>query len=401
MRVLVAHNRYRAELPSGENRAVDLEIEALRTAGAHVIPYLRSSDEIETMSRPQKLRAAASPLYSARAVRDVTDLIRSETPDVLHLHNPYPLISWGVVEAAHRRGVAVVQTVHNHRHTCMSGSYLRDGHPCHDCVGKGPWPGVVHHCYRGSRAQSVMMAGALLSGRRAYTRIDRFLAVTPQTAASLQAAGVAPDRIVVKPNSAPDPGPQPVSGSGTLFVGRLTVEKGAPLLVEAWLRHPEGRLGELTVAGDGEERDRLAQRVGARRDIVLLGPVSPDRVSELMGHSGVVVLPSTAEEALPLTLLEALAHGRAVAVSAVGGLPDVVGNELGWVIPATVDAWSAALPEIIAADLSARGKAARATYERSYLPGVVTARLLEVYAQAIAARRRADGRSAAAPPLGG
>ena len=46
---------------------------------------------------------------------------------MLHLHNPYPLLSPWVVRTAHAHGVPVVQTVHNYRQVCASGLYFRDG----------------------------------------------------------------------------------------------------------------------------------------------------------------------------------------------------------------------------------------------------------------------------------
>ena len=81
---------------------------------------------------------------------------------MLHLHNPYPLLSPWVVRTAHRHGVPVVQTVHNYRQVCSSGLYFRDGVICQDCRGRALGvPAIVHRCYRGSRAQSALMATTL------------------------------------------------------------------------------------------------------------------------------------------------------------------------------------------------------------------------------------------------
>ena len=75
MKVLVAHNRYRSELPSGENVAVDEEIDALGGAGIHVIPYLRSSDEIPDLPLRRKLAVPFLPVHSPAAVADVRRLV--------------------------------------------------------------------------------------------------------------------------------------------------------------------------------------------------------------------------------------------------------------------------------------------------------------------------------------
>lgn len=382
MRVLIVHNRYRSEMPSGENRVVEFESAALEQAGVAVSTYLRSSDELATLGPAAKLALVGSPLHSRRAVREVAELIERERPDVLHLHNPYPLISNDVIGMAKDAGVAVVQTVHNHRLTCMKGTYQRDGGDCHDCLRAGsPRPGVVHACYRDSRAQSVVMAAALVRHRRrTEPLVDRYIALTPEIEQSLRHSGVSADRIVLKPNTVPDPGPAAPPGEGFLYLGRLSEEKGVLLLLDAWARHPAGSLGRLTIAGDGPVAQAVAERAGARDDVEFLGRVPGAEVPDLIRRHGVVVIPSTWPEAFPLTVLEALAAGRPLLVSDVGGLPRVVDPRFGWVVPPTQDAWSAALATAAQADdWTQRGRCARETYDAVYSPPAVTEALIEVY----------------------
>src|SRR5262245_44542080 len=130
MKVVVAHNRYASARPSGENNVVDAEIAQLRAAGVAVVPFLRNSDDIATLPPAQKALLPLSPIRNGPAQRALGDLLDRERPDVLHLHNPYPLLSPWVVRTAHRHGVPVIQTVHNYRQVCAPGLYFRDGHIC-------------------------------------------------------------------------------------------------------------------------------------------------------------------------------------------------------------------------------------------------------------------------------
>lgn len=380
MKVLVAHNEYVSAVPSGENVAVRQQVDALRGAGVEVVPYLRSSDEIGTPGGPGHLRVAASALGASASRADLHRLLRDERPDVVHLHNPFPLVTARVVGYAHAYGVPVVQTVHNYRHECVAGSFFRDGHGCTDCLRHATsYPGIQHACYRGSRGQSLVMTVAQRAAVPQLHRLDRVIALTPALVDHLVGYGFAADRISVVPNSVPDPGAPPAGpGSGVLFAGRVSAEKGLRLLAAAWSQLPEHAVGTLTIAGDGPDRDVAVGLAASRADVRYLGAVRPGEVGGLVRAAALVVVPSEWAEVCPLIVLEALAHGRPVLATDRGGLPYLVGDDGGWVVEPTADALRAGL---LAATRLAAGAAgaARARYLREFAPASTTAALLAVY----------------------
>ncbi|MFD0972759.1 glycosyltransferase family 4 protein, partial [Plantactinospora endophytica] len=338
MQVIVAHNRYREAQPSGENTIVDQEITQLRAAGVTVHPFLRSSDEIAEFSPTAKALLPISPIYAPKAQQELSRLITEHRPDVLHLHNPYPLLSPWVVRTAHRHGVPVVQTVHNYRQVCSSGLYFRDGRICQDCRGRALGvPAIVHRCYRGSRAQSALMATTLAVHRPTWRSVDRYIALTSGIAAHLRDYGIPDERIVVKPNAIPDPGPPPPLGDGFLFFGRLSPEKGVGLLLDAWRRHPVGALGPLRIAGDGELRPLAEAAAAERADVEFLGPLDRPGVAAALRATAVVLAVPTWHDVLPTVVIEALAAGRPVLGTALGGIPYLVGADdpagaAGWLV---------------------------------------------------------------------
>jgi glycosyltransferase involved in cell wall biosynthesis len=379
VRVVVAHNRYREAVPSGENVVVDTEIAQLRAAGVEVLAFQRSSDDIGALPVAEKVLLPISPVYGHAAQRDLAALLREHRPDVLHLHNPYPLLSPWVVRTAHAHAVPVVQTVHNFRQVCASGVYFRDGHDCHDCRGRVlGWPAVRHRCYRGSAAQSALMATALAVHRPTWRSVERYVALTDRVAAHLRDYGIAAQRIVVKPNSVPDPGPPAPPGDGFLYAARLSPEKGLALLLDAWRRHPDGALGPLRIAGDGELRP-LAERAAAERaDVTYLGGLDRARMAAVRRAAAVVLAVPTWDDVLPTVVLEAMADGRPVLGTAVGGIPYLLGGEAGWTFATEPAALAAALPGALAG-AAERGAAARDRYVATFHPDVVTRRLVEVY----------------------
>jgi glycosyltransferase involved in cell wall biosynthesis len=398
VKVVVAHNRYREAIPSGENVIVDTEIRQLVAAGVTVLPFQRSSDSIGELPLAQKALLPLAPIYGRQAQNDLSALLTEHRPDVLHLHNPYPLLSPWVVRTAHEHGVPVVQTVHNYRHVCSSGLYFRDGHNCQDCRGKAfGWPAVAHKCYRGSAAQSVLMATTLAVHRGTWKSVDRYIALTDRIATHLVDYGIPADRIVVKPNGLPDPGDPTPPGAGFLYAARLSPEKGLGLLLDAWRRHPDGALGRLTIAGEGELRP-LAERAAAERaDVTYLGGLDPAGMDRERRRAAAIVAVPTWDDVLPTVILEAMAAGRPVVGTAVGGIPYLLGVDdpataAGWAVKPDPDALAAALP-IARSEAAAVAPRARERYLRSFHPDVLTRQLIEIYQTLAGNVHRASGRS--------
>ena len=383
MRVLLVHNRYRSAFPSGENRSVDQLTDMLRNAGVEVETYIRASDEIEHFGLVKRTQLAVRPIYSLEDTKALKARIRSFGPDVVHLHNPYPLISPVVIRVAKAEGVPVVQTVHNYRFACANGLYFRDGRVCQDCLGKRvPWPAVGHSCYRSSMAQSAIMAGSLIVHRSTWQMVDRFLPVSDFVAEQLVAAGVPPEKIAVQPNIVLDPGEPATFGEGFLFAGRLEEEKGIKLLLAAWHLSGVGKATTLKIVGDGADRSAVEQAARVDPSISYLGAMPADQVGQLLDDCAVCVVPSLFFEPFSRSVIESYARGRPVISTGMGAMQRNVTNEVGWVCSTPSPAGLAdAIRQAFGdqGDARARGMEARSLYERSYRPDIVIPSLMNVY----------------------
>jgi glycosyltransferase involved in cell wall biosynthesis len=375
MHVLVVHNRYREQ--GGEDAVVEHEVGLLRSAGHEVTEYGRHNDEIDE-SAPWE--AALQALWSRRTTRDIEVLVQRRRPDVVHVHNAFPLVSPSVFWAAARAGIPVVQTLHNFRLICPQGLLLRDGRPCESCIGTLPLPAIRHACYRGSRSQSAVVAGmtVLHQGLGTWRRkVDRYIALSEFSRGRLVAGGLPADRVVVKPNSvyAPPPAPE-LSRTGLLFAGRLSMEKGLDTLVHAAASLPART---VRVAGSGP----MAGRLAAEPAILPLGRLDRDVLGGEMAGAIALVLPSACYENSPLSVLEAFASGLPVIASRIGALAEIVEDGVTGLLfePGSPDAlrekmsWALAHPEA----MRAMGQAARQRHARSYAPQENLRRLIEIY----------------------
>lgn len=379
IRVLVVHTAYRQR--GGEDVVCEAEIDLLRSRGHAVELFVRHNYEL---SATRTMRAVRETVWSSRAVATMTQLMDRFAPDVVHVHNTFPLISPSIYWVASKRGVPVVQTLHNFRLLCPQAMFLRDNRVCEECIGRFPWSGVVHRCYRGSLAHTSVLAGMLGVHRAIGTyrnKVTRYIALTEYSRLKFIEGGVPPNKIDVKPNFVDLPSPPDRPREGFLFVGRLSREKGIDVLVEsAELSMPSG----LRVAGSGPEAQRLEGIPG----VALLGAICAARVREEMTRAIGLVLPSICYENFPRTVVEAFACGLPVIASRIGSLAELVhDNQTGLLFEAgnahdlaAKIAWAHAHP----ARMREMGCNARARYEASYASERNYVMLLGIYENAIA-----------------
>jgi glycosyltransferase involved in cell wall biosynthesis len=390
MRVLIVHNRYRSNSPSGENRVVDQEAALLSSAGHDVVRYERESDEISRLPLGQKVTLPGRVLWSSEDRRRLGVLIRRSAPEIMHVHNTFPLISPSVLGSAGELRLPVVATLHNYRLMCSNGLLFRDGAPCELCVGRSAWPGVVHRCYRDSRLASVPVAlGIEIHHRlKTWTRgVSAFVALSQFARHKFIEAGLPAERIYVKPNFVlPPSGLREGSGGFALFVGRLSPEKGVDLLIEAW----SSELGRLLIVGEGRAAVELKKRaVRHGPSVQFLGRLSHERIMQLLRNARALVVPSRSYEGFPLVVAEAYAHGVPVIAPAIGAFPEIVRNGKSGLlfVPGDSDSLRARVVELMDPSTSQRlGETARQLYEGHYAPRRNLGLLLNIYEQVIERR---------------
>jgi glycosyltransferase involved in cell wall biosynthesis len=381
MRILFIHNAYQQF--GGEDVVVGAELGLLRSHGHHAELYKRHNDELHHLSPTQ---AAVSAIWSRRAANEVKAACKVLNPDVIHVHNTFPLISPSVYWVASRSNIPVVQTLHNFRLLCPQGTFFRNGAPCEDCLGRSPWRAVVHKCYRGSATQSAVLAGLLRAHGAAGTyqnKVTRYIALSAFSRARFIAGGLPAKKIMVKPNFVEsDMRPDWNRRQGGLFVGRLTPEKGIDALLEA---ARIGGFANIDVIGAGPSAAAVAERFGER----YLGFLPSTEISQRMRSAAYLLLPSIAHEQMPMTMLEAFACGLPVIASRVGALAELIEDGKTGVLVHPGDAadlaaklaWAEAHPH----EMEAMGRAARAAYEAKYTAPINYKLLLDIYEDAIAA----------------
>ncbi len=324
MHIVFAHNYYQQK--GGEDTVVQQEMALLRSAGHKVSLYSRHNDDIEGLL--SKLKVVFTSSYSKESRKMFEKYLCVEKPDIVHVHNFFPLLTPSIYDACKSLGVPVVQTLHNFRITCAGGLLMRDNQICELCIKGSPYQAALHGCYRNSKFGSAVLAHMISKHKKLETwnkKVDRIIALTEFSKNKFIEAGISAENISVKPNFINDPLAERkidlvVQRQGALYVGRLSHEKGIDVLLSAWgqIDYP------LTIVGDGPLRQQVEQC--GLKNVRYMGQLNSDEVSEEMLKAAFLVMPSIWYEGFPMVLVEAFAHGLPVVASRIGNLAEIVSN---------------------------------------------------------------------------
>ncbi|MBF0110010.1 MAG: glycosyltransferase family 4 protein [Magnetococcales bacterium] len=322
MKIALVHNAYGR--PSGEETVVAFQKALLLEGGHEVVTFFRGSDEIQTLAFGQA-RAFFSGIHNPFSRRRFGRFLDREIPDVVHIHNLFPLISPAILPECAAHGIGVVMTVHNYRLVCPTGLHLHGGTICERCNGGRPYGCFRHNCTgQWSKSLGYALREMVAQGLGSFKKhVHLFATLTEFQRGRLIAAGYDGDRIRVIPNAI-DLGTAtvpPIGGDGDYcaFVGRISREKGIEVLFQAARSCPEI---PFQLAGGFEKNSSFVTNVPD--NVKFLGHLDRDTLAGWLRSARMVLLPSIWFEGFPMTLLEAMAQARPVIASVVGGIGEII-----------------------------------------------------------------------------
>ena len=399
MKILIVHNFYGSVAPSGENQVFEAERDLLIRRGHEVKTYTRHSDEIRRWGALGTLQGALATPWNPFAAGKLRRLLELEQPDVMHVHNTFPLLSPAIFHAIESE-VALVLTLHNYRLFCPAAIPIRRSKACTECIDiRSAWPSLRYGCYRVSRFATLPLAVSVGLHRILGTwknKIDAFITLSDFQRKIMVAAGLPENKVHVKPNfypGLPVAPPWKEREDYAVFAGRISEEKGVENLIRAWIKWGDCA-PELRILGDGPLREKLAGLADAQLKVRIRfhGQIESDRAQNEIARARLLVLPSVCFEGFPMVVREAFAFGTPVAVSDIGPLPDIVKHGESGVV------FKPGNPESLKDEvrkawetpgmLERLGEGARAAFLKEYTEDVNYKRLMEIYEAAIRTRRR-------------
>lgn len=396
MRILIIHNHYKQV--GGEDTVFFAEAELLRENGNEVETLAFSNNNVN--STAEKLQAAIGVVYNAKSAGIIERKLKAFKPDVVHVHNFFPLVSPSVFYVCKKHQIPVVMTLHNYRLICPSALlYYKDKVQTESIDKIFPISAIKSKVYRDSAFQtaSVVLATGVHKLLGTWqNKVDRFIGLTAGAVELFQNSSLQPrpQQLVVKPNFTADLGIGAENRSDYfLFVGRLTPEKGIETMLKAHQKKPF----HLKVVGDGPLREFVEAYAADNPKLEYLGFQKRDRVVEELKQARALIFPSEWYETFGMTIVEAFSTGTPVIAAKIGGAAHLVEhmkNGLHYE-PKEAEGLAAQVARLLDDQkLAAKlGIEARASYLESYTPQANYKMLIDIYSDVVTENRKPVFRS--------
>ena len=275
-------------------------------------------------------------LWSQEAQKRCQEIIEDYRPDICHIQHIHRHLTPSILKPLNLAGIPVVWTVHDYELICPEGHLFAPDGPCTRCKQHRYWEAVRHRCKWGAPIPSLAAALEKQFHRlmKVWDRVDHFLCPSAFLAQQLVNFGIPEHKVTALPNFM-NVGPTPAPwkpGDGWLYAGRLTVEKGVDVAIEAARLVPDI---PLRICGTGPELKSLKQRAEGLNHVHFLGHIPQSQLKSLILNARAIAVPSRWHENFPFAVLEAQALGRPVVASRMGGMPEQIEDGVdGLLIPA-------------------------------------------------------------------
>jgi glycosyltransferase involved in cell wall biosynthesis len=380
MRILIVHNEYK--IRGGEDAVVKKQYQNLKSKGIEVHKYIVSNKKIDNMSKSEKIKLFLKGFFLMNYDNKLLKTIESYKPDVVHIHNVFPLINPSIYESLNKRGIKIVQTLHNYRLLCPNGLFFRNGHICEDCLlSENKYKCAMNSCYRNSKIESFWYSRmiSLADKKGSFKKIDRFVALNEFMKDKFIQNGYPSNSLSIIPNGIFDNVKDfvKIKKEYYLYIGRLSEEKGLRTLLDVF----EKGSRQLIIIGTGPLEEHVKDITKMNANIEYLGFKSGEEKDVLIAQAKAIIVPSEWYENLPTVIIEAFMNSTPAIVSNLGGAQHMVeegyngtkfdagdGNKL-----------LEALNRLESLEADILNRNARSTFLGTYESSIVTDKLVELY----------------------
>lgn len=280
----------------------------------------------------QKWKAFRTLIYSKEAYKKMSSLLDDEKTDLVILNNIHRNITTSIINAIKERNIKIYWVVHDLITICPSYTMLDGkGNICEKCAS-----GNFKHCYKNKCLKNSYLKSFLAYKEakynykhKIYDKIDMFITPSNFYKEKLVQYGFDKNKVVCLRNPLPLDTKYELnnhSDNYVLYFGRLSKEKGVQTLINSFKELDY----KLVILGTGPIEEELKQYVKTNSitNVEFKGFKQGEELENYIKNSRCVVLPSEWYENGPYSAMEAMALGKPLIVSSLGGLPELVEQDV-------------------------------------------------------------------------
>jgi len=320
MKILFVHNEY--QIKGGEDSVLEHEMNLLKDNSHEVFLYTLSNKSIKNIFH--KIWTLLNVHYSYSSKNNISKFIQKVKPDIVHVHNFFPLITPSVFDACIDSNVPIVQTLHNFRLICPSALLMHNNKIYEKSIHKNAFSTVFDKVYKNSYLGTFAVARMIeyhKKNKTWETKVDKFIALTNFSKSKFVEFGLPKIKISIKPNflaKAVFLNSKQIDRSGALFVGRLSEEKGLKILLNSWDKSSIN----LKIIGGGPLENLVKKN--KNKNIQYLGFLDKNEIYKEMQKASFLVFPSIWYEGFPMVIIESFSNGLPIIASNLGSMSEII-----------------------------------------------------------------------------
>ncbi len=340
------------------------------------------------MSLSKKISNAAKIIYSLEAKKKIGKLVNCTKPDIAHLHIFQHQLSPSIIWELKKHNIPIVYTAHDLKVVCPNYIMLTEGKVCEKCVKGQFYHCVAHKCSKNSQMNSIILTveAYLHKWINTYSYVNAFVSPSKFYLKMLERKGIDKDKLFFIPNFLDVNAFSPQYGTDQdyiVYFGRLSKEKGILTLVDAVSKISNVN---LIIVGTGPIKNLVEDKINSlslNTRVKLAGYKSGEELYDIIRKSKFVVLPSEWYENAPYSVLEAMALGKPVVGSNIGGIPEMVTDGINGYVFSSGDSEELAkvIEQLYFDDikLSQMGKQSRKIVESKFNSEVYYSEIMKIY----------------------
>nr|WP_255579168.1 glycosyltransferase family 4 protein [Deinococcus sp. RIT780] len=372
------HNRYRDW--GGEDTVQKLERELLEKYGHSVDLLEVKNSELGAIGQIHAMKS----YITGRNYEKLLNAFEIGTYDIIHVHNTFLQISPHIIRFLRESKIPVVVTLHNYRYLCINGLLFVDSARCTSCVESVSPKSIIRKCYKSHQIASLGLSCAVKMHRHIKLIEYANILICPSelTRKIYSDSGVPRDKLVVKSHFTFKQKVQMQRENLVIFVGRVSQEKGAFKLIEAWIKVKP--LDYKLIMIGNHEIDNVKDF--ERHNIFFTGQLDREDVINLMLRAKFNVVATELFETFGMVVLESMSCGLPSAMPEyyAGAGIETIGEA--FVTFKNNDELEDVITNITTIDSSKwleMSESAKKSFEKFYTPERNYKELMDIYHQAI------------------